>query len=290
MRFPMVQPVTDMTRAALGSRLAPGVSEYLDMFHEDAVFEFPFGPGGAVRIDGKPAMAAYLGKIEGSTVFDRFDLDAVYPIRDDGMILEYRCVARAGETGASFEQNYVCVASTSAGRIGLYREYLNPLNIPGVAEKAPATALDQTPLPAGTTSLDEILRETLGERLNPADTFIDMFGRDGVLECPFAPAGALRHLQGKAAIADYYKRLAAIQGSEGMILTACYHMEDAGRAVLEYEGLVRNKRDCGGYRQRYLAVIRIESGRLTLFREYWNPLPVVASFGEGGPVPLLGKQ
>jgi len=41
MRFPMVQPVTDMTRAALGPRLAPGADEYLDMFHDDAVFEFP---------------------------------------------------------------------------------------------------------------------------------------------------------------------------------------------------------------------------------------------------------
>ena len=235
-RFPMGQPVTAMTVMALGDRLAPGADEYLDMFHEDAIFEFPFGPGGAVRIEGKPAMAAYLAKIEGSTVFDRFDLDAAYPIRAGGMILEYHCAARAGATGAPFKQNYVCVASTSAGRIALYREYLNPLNIPGLAEKAPATPLDQTPLPARKTSLDEILRETLGDRLDPADTFIDMFARDGVLECPLAPAGALRHLRGKAAIADYYTRLAAIQGSDGMILTACYPMEDTGRAVLEYEG------------------------------------------------------
>lgn len=91
MRFPMVQPVTEMTRAALGSRLASGVSEYLDMFHEDAVFEFPFGAGGPVRIEGKPAMADYLASIEGATVFERFDLDAAYPTRDGGMILEYHC-------------------------------------------------------------------------------------------------------------------------------------------------------------------------------------------------------
>ena len=40
MRFPMVQPVTVMTRAALGERLAPGAAEYLDMFADDAIFEF----------------------------------------------------------------------------------------------------------------------------------------------------------------------------------------------------------------------------------------------------------
>ena len=60
-RFPMVQPVAAMTVTALGDRLGPGAYEYLDMFHEDAVFEFPFGPGGAVRIEGKPAMADGVG-------------------------------------------------------------------------------------------------------------------------------------------------------------------------------------------------------------------------------------
>ena len=87
MRFPMVQAVTEMTRDALGDRLAPGAAEYLDMFHDDAVFEFPFGVGGPVHIEGKPAMAAYLAKIEGATTFDRFDLKAAYPIQDDGMVL-----------------------------------------------------------------------------------------------------------------------------------------------------------------------------------------------------------
>lgn len=87
----MVQPVTVMTKAALGVRLALGADEYLDMFHDDAVFEFPFGIGGPVHVEGKPAMAAYLAKIEGATIFNRFDLKAAYPIRDDGMVLEYHC-------------------------------------------------------------------------------------------------------------------------------------------------------------------------------------------------------
>lgn len=91
MRFPMVQPVTEMTKAALGAWLAPGADEYLDMFHDDAVFEFPFGVGGPVHIEGKAAMAAYLTKIEGASIFDWFDLKAAYPIRDEGMVLEYHC-------------------------------------------------------------------------------------------------------------------------------------------------------------------------------------------------------
>ena len=112
MRFPMVQPVTEMTRAALGDRLAPGAVEYLDMFHDDAVFEFPFATGGPVRKEGKSAMAEYLASIEGSTVFDRFALTASHPIRDGGMVLEYHCHARAGAERTPFEQDYVGVVET----------------------------------------------------------------------------------------------------------------------------------------------------------------------------------
>ncbi len=287
MRFPMVQPVTDMTRVALADRLAPGVAEYLDMFHEDAVFEFPFGPGGPVRVEGKPAMSNYLASIEGSTVFEHFDLTAKYPVRDGGMILEYHCQARAGNTGPSFKQDYVAVIETDDGRIRLYREYLNPLNIPGVADRASATTFDHAPLTGEIRSLDAILKAELGGRIAPgADTFLDMFADDGILECPFAPQGALRRLAGKQAIAAYYRRLTAVQGSDGMVLTASYAAEDRTCALLEYDGIVRNQRDGGIYRQRYLAVVTISDGRVALFREYWNPLPLVASFGPNGPLPV----
>ena len=287
MRFPMVQPVTDMTRMALEDRLAPGAAEYLDMFHDDAVFEFPFGPGGPVRVEGKPAMADYLASIEGSTVFEHFDLTAKYPVRDGGMILEYRCQARAGNAGPSFKQDYVAVIETDDGRIRLYREYLNPLNIPGVADRASATTFDHAQLTGEVRSLDAILGAELGGRIAPgADTFLDMFAGDGILECPFAPPGALRRLAGKQAIAAYYRRLTAVQGSDGMVLTASYAAEDRNCALLEYDGIVRNRRDGGTYRQRYLAVVTISDGRVALFREYWNPLPLVASFGPKGPLPV----
>lgn len=284
MRFPMVQPITDMTRAALGDRLAPDAPEYLDMFHDDAVFEFPFGPGGPVRLEGKLAMAEYLGRIEGSTVFDPFELTTSYPIRGGGMVLEYRCRAYAGESKIAFDQDYVTVVETADGRIRRYCEYLDPLNIPGVADQASTTPLDTTPLSGTLTSLDAILGQASGDRLaTGADGFIGMFANDGVLECPFAPCGALRRLAGSQAIASYYERLIAIQGSDGIILKAIHPAENAGRALLEYDGLVRNKRDGGGYRQSYLAVVTVDGGRITLFREYWNPLPLVASFG---PVPI----
>ncbi|WP_419827537.1 nuclear transport factor 2 family protein [Sphingomonas sp.] len=131
MRFPMLQPVTEMTVAALGPRLAPGVEGYLDMFHDDAVFEFPYAPAEPRRVEGKAAMASYLATLEGTIVFERFDLDACHPIEGAGMVMEYRSQARLVATDERFEQEYVAVIETTGGRIGRYREYYNPANLPG---------------------------------------------------------------------------------------------------------------------------------------------------------------
>jgi len=287
MRFPMVQPVTEMTRAALGDRLAPGADEYLDMFHDDAVFEFPFGTDGPVPIEGKPAMADYLAFIEGSTTFEPFELTEAYTVCDRTVVLEYCCRVHAQPSGTAFHQQYVAVIETDNGRIRSYCEYLDPLNIPGVVERASETPLDSAPLAGNLTTLDAILREALGDQIgDEADGFIDMFADAGVLECPFAPPGALRRLAGRRAVAEYYERLTTIQGSDGMVQRAVYSVEDQGLVLLEYDGTVRNKRDGGTYRQRYLAIVAVADGRIILFREYWNPLPVVASFGPAGPVPI----
>ena len=221
------------------------------------------------------------------TVFERFDLTAAYPVRGNGMVLEYRCQARAGKAGLPFRQDYVAVIATAGGRIRLYREYLNPLNIPGVADRAAATALDRTSPEGASMSLDAILRTELCDRLAPgAGTFLEMFADEGVLECPFAPHGALRRLAGKDAIGPYYKQLTAVQGSDGMVLTASYPAEEGRCALLDYEGLVRDKRDGGTYRQRYPAVVVVSGGRIALFREYWKPLRLVASLGPKGPLPV----
>ena len=132
MRFPMLQPVTEMTVAALGSRLAPGIDGYLDMFHDDAVFEFPYAAAEPRRVEGKAAMATYLARIEGTIVFERFELDACRRIEGGGVVLEYRSKARIVASGARFEQEYVAIIQTTRGRIGRYREYYNPANLPGM--------------------------------------------------------------------------------------------------------------------------------------------------------------
>ena len=119
-----------MLQGALAGTLAPGAQSYLDLFHEDAVFEFPFSPGGAVLVEGKEKMTAFLQSIEGNTVFDEFTLKANYSM-DDGQttVLEYEARGRDLKSGNPYVQSYIGVVQLREGRLTLLREYLNPLAV-----------------------------------------------------------------------------------------------------------------------------------------------------------------
>lgn len=53
-------------------------------------------------------------------------------------------------------------------------------------------------------SFTSLLRLALGDRLDPsADTFLDMFAADGVMEFPFAYAGLPERIEGREAMAKH---------------------------------------------------------------------------------------
>ena len=128
--------------------------------------------------------------------------------------------------------------------------------------------------------LADLLKAELAARLAPgAGTFLDLFAEDAVLECPFAPPGSMHRVSGKKEIAAYLDQIKDSLGSDGMTLSAAFHTVDAEAAILEYSGTASNVRNGKHYAQRYIAVVKLREGRIVLFREYWNPLPVVDAFG-----------
>jgi ketosteroid isomerase-like protein len=74
-----------MLRGALGDALAPDATNFVDMFAETGVMEFPFAPAdGVTRLEGKPALIDYLAGL-GTMV------DIVRVIRlSEGRIVQYR--------------------------------------------------------------------------------------------------------------------------------------------------------------------------------------------------------
>lgn len=124
--FPFLNPVTRMLELALGERLAPSVADYLDLFHDDAVFEFPSAPGG-VKLRGKAQMATYLHTLEGGVVFDRFTLKTMYPVTDgETVVLEYGSAGHDPASGRLQQHRYVGVVRLVRGRLSLIREYVIP--------------------------------------------------------------------------------------------------------------------------------------------------------------------
>jgi hypothetical protein len=118
-----------MLRQVLGNRVAMEAVSFLDMLADDAVMEFPFSPPGlATRLDGKPAIVSHLATLGDMIAFDHMGEPTVHVTTDpDVTIVEFDGFGRGVSTGASYDQRYISVIRTAAGRIVHYRDYWNPL-------------------------------------------------------------------------------------------------------------------------------------------------------------------
>ena len=130
MPFPFLDKVTGMLRLALSDRISPVGDDYLDLFSGDAVFEFPFSPGGAIHIERKEKMAAYLESIKDGVALEEFTLKASYPVADGATtVLEHDSKGHNRESKRPYAQSYVTVLRIADGQITRFCEYLNPLAV-----------------------------------------------------------------------------------------------------------------------------------------------------------------
>lgn len=137
MPLPFLDAVKDLLVTALGPQLASGVHDYMDLFAEDGVLETPYvPPGNTSRLEGKPAITAFLGRLHGVIRLADFNLLAAYPAQDGiTTVLEYDGTVHLEKAGTQFRQRYIAVLQLRNGRLALWREYTNP-----VAAKAATAA------------------------------------------------------------------------------------------------------------------------------------------------------
>lgn len=105
------------------------VEEWLDLFTEDGILEFPFAPAGVpARVQGRDALSAHMTHFP-----ENFDVEFVglvfHETTDPGLVVaEFRSVGLALPTGKPYEQTCISVVYTDeAGRITRYVDYWNPL-------------------------------------------------------------------------------------------------------------------------------------------------------------------
>ncbi|BCP53968.1 hypothetical protein K32_25850 [Kaistia sp. 32K] len=120
---------SDMLQRALGPLLDPAAGDFVEMMAPDGVMEFPYAPAGYVRrIEGREALAAYLGRFVDILAIDRMTDPTVHFTRDaDVVILEFGCEGLGLKTGQPYDQRYISVITLKDGRIARYRDYWNPL-------------------------------------------------------------------------------------------------------------------------------------------------------------------
>ena len=143
----------------------------------------------------------------------------------------------------------------------------------------PDTPHDHEPdLPA----FSAMISRALGDLLAPgADGFAAMMAEDGVMEFPFAPPGLPARLEGRDAIAAHLAGLPALLSIESLSEPEVHLGRDGETAVLEFDCRGRAVATGRPYEQRYVSVITVRDGRIARYRDYWNPLVVLDSLGDG---------
>jgi ketosteroid isomerase-like protein len=103
--------------------------EWIDLWTDDGVLEFPFAPPGRRRCYvGKPDILAYMKPLAGRMKVEELEYFDVHPMLDPTMgCFEMGLKGRIVETGAPYNQKYISIIETRGGKLSRYREYWNPI-------------------------------------------------------------------------------------------------------------------------------------------------------------------
>ena len=123
--------------------------------------------------------------------------------------------------------------------------------------------------------LSRLLREVLAERLDPgAETFVEMFADDGVLEFPFAIPEASR-IRGRAEIAHHLERNARRIEFLDVGDVRVHGTGDPNVVIVDFAGYGRAVETGIPFEQRYVSIILLRAGRIVHYIDYWNPVAIL---------------
>jgi ketosteroid isomerase-like protein len=110
--------------------------------------------------------------------------------------------------------------------------------------------------------------------------WVDHWAEDGRIEFPFAPAGSVAKVEGKAAIADYMASLFTKFDFHRFDVLIAYSDASGQQAVVECtcEATVLETRR--PYHQHYVALLTFDpDGKILVYRDFWNPLVAMEAYG-----------
>ncbi|GAB3083092.1 nuclear transport factor 2 family protein [Micromonospora schwarzwaldensis] len=115
-------------------------------------------------------------------------------------------------------------------------------------------------------------------REQDVETFVGLMAPDGYLEWPFRPAGVPGRVQGRPAIRRH------LTGTAGSLITVHEHRDlvrhettDPEVVIVEYEAHGTVVATGAPFTQTVIAVFRVRAGLIVSYRDYVNPLPLMAA-------------
>ncbi|MEU5838899.1 nuclear transport factor 2 family protein [Streptomyces diacarni] len=102
--------------------------------------------------------------------------------------------------------------------------------------------------------------------------WVGLWDDDGVFEFPFAPEGWPERLEGKAAVADYMRHYPDHIDLHAFPRVHIHETGEPDTVVVEMRGVGRLVSSGAPFDMTYIAVVTAVDGRITHYRDYWNPL------------------
>jgi ketosteroid isomerase-like protein len=149
------------------------------------------------------------------------------------------------------------------------------------------------------TTAKAIAQQFLAD-LNHIDRCVDLFAEDGVFEFPYLhEIGQQTRFEGKDAIRSLFERVLAQLSPLTFRNIVIHEMVDPSRVFVEYESKATIKATGHPYIQKYVSLLTVHDGKITLVREYLDIIATARMLlpngladvpSPGGPKPASHKR
>ena len=114
------------------------------------------------------------------------------------------------------------------------------------------------------------------------EKFANVWAVDAVQEMPYAPDNFPKRLAGKQNLIQHYHKWSETRGETNFTSQLIFYpMRDPKMVFAEWTGKMNILSTGREYHQTYGGLFHVENGKITLFREYFNPILLTDAFALG---------
>lgn len=138
-----------------------------------------------------------------------------------------------------------------------------------------STTIDQTDATRRAAAQHAVAEHLRLVSAGQIDEWLDLFAPDGIIEFPFAPTGMPTQVQGREALRAHMTPFPDTF-DVGFVDLTFHETTDASLVIAECRSIGHAVPTGKPYEQTVLAIVNTDDdGRITRFRDYWNPLVAI---------------